>query len=300
MGFYHPSTLIKDAQRHGLGFRPIDVTHSNWECTIETGAPGEKRSARGSFGEPSWQASGRASAEVRVRLGLMYAKGVRELAGRDIVRERARAPFASIDDLRRRVAELRRDELERLAELGALNFIDPAAGTHRRDALWQVELRRSIGPLYEEVKAADAPSPLAPMTDEERLSADFRGSGLTLGRHPMSFRRAELERLEAVRAVDLRKIHDGRPVRVGGCVIVRQRPGTAKGFVFLSLEDETGIANIIVTPDLFNRCRAELVNEPFLVIDGVVQNLEGVVSVKAERVQALPRARVAPASHDFQ
>jgi len=276
MGFYHPSTLIKDAQRHGLRFRPIDVTRSSWECTIES-ALGEKR----------------------VRLGLMYAKGVRELAGRDIVRQRALAPFSCIDDLRRRVTELRRDELERLAELGALNFIDPVAGTHRRDALWQVELRRSIGPLYEEVKAPDAPSPLAAMSDEERLSADFRGSGLTLGRHPMSFRRAELELLEAVRAVELRKIHDGRRVRVGGCVIVRQRPGTAKGFVFLSLEDETGIANIIVTPDLFDRYRAELVNEPFLVIDGVVQNLEGVVSVKAERVQALPRAKVAPASHDF-
>jgi len=278
MGFYHPSTLIKDAQRHGVRFRPIDVARSEWGCTIEEDAGSEEK----------W-----------VRLGLMYARGVREQAAREIARERARAPFSSIDDLARRVPELRRDELERLAELGALNFIDPGARTHRRDALWQVGLRRSIGPLYEELKAPDARSPLAVMNDEERLSADFRGSGLTLGRHPMSFRRAELDRLKALRAADVARVPNGRRARVAGCVIVRQRPGTAKGFVFLSLEDETGIANIIVTPDLFDRHRTELVSEPFLIIDGVVQNQDGAVSVKAERVRPLPVAKVAPASHDF-
>ncbi|PYV14263.1 MAG: error-prone DNA polymerase, partial [Acidobacteria bacterium] len=270
MGFYHPSTLIKDAQRHGVRFRPIDVARSEWECTIEEDA---------------------SAAEKWVRLGLMYARGVRESAAREIARERARAPFSGIDDLARRVPELRRDELERLAELGAFNFVDPGARTHRRDALWQVGLRRSLGPLYEELKAPDARSPL--------LSADFRGSGLTLGRHPMSFRRAELDRLKALRAADVAKVQSGRRARVAGCVIVRQRPGTAKGFVFLSLEDETGIANIIVTPDLFDLYRTELVSAPFLIIDGVVQNQDGAVSVKAERVRPLPVAKVAPASHDF-
>src|SRR5439155_18714460 len=136
---------------------------------------------------------------------------------------------------------------------------------------WQVGLRRSIGPLYEELKAPDARSPLAAMSDEERLSADFRGSGLTLGRHPMSFRRAELDRLKALRAADVARVPNGRRARVAGCVIVRQRPGTAKGIVFLGREDETGIANIIVTPDLLDLYRTELASAPCWIIDGAVQ-----------------------------
>jgi error-prone DNA polymerase len=267
MGFYHPSTLVQDAQRHGLKVKPIDVAWSDWPCTIESGA---------------------------VRLGLSYVKGLREQSGRAILAAR---PFASIDDLARRVSLLHKDELERLAEIGALNSI--GAGD-RRDALWQVErAARRPGPLLEELPEQDAASPLARMTPEERLLADYRGVELTVGRHPMAFRRAELDRLRVTRACDLARVPNGRWVRTAGVVICRQRPGTASGFLFLSLEDETGIANAIVTPDLFERFRSTLVNEPFLLVEGTLQNQDNVISVKARRMSPLVATPVAAVSHDF-
>ena len=136
------------------------------------------------------------------------------------------------------------------------------------------------------------------MSTQERLFADFRGTGLTVGRHPMAHRRRELDGIGVRRAADLKGIPDGRLVRVAGCVIVRQRPGTAKGFVFLSLEDETGIANIIVEPKLFDLQRQTLVSESFLLIDGVLQNQDRVTSVKAHHVSPLT-VGAAPESHDF-
>jgi len=131
-----------------------------------------------------------------------------------------------------------------------------------------------------------------------RLAADFLGTGVTLGKHPMAYRRAELHERGALPATRLGEIPDGQRVRIAGSVIVRQRPGTANGFVFLSLEDETGIANVIVTPRLFDENRRALVEEPFLLIEGVLQNQENVVSVKARSVEALPYG-VDVASHDF-
>ena len=229
-------------------------------------------------------------------MGLCYVKGLREQAGRAIVAERARGAFANIDELARRVRELRKDEIRKLAEIGALN---PIGAGDRRDALWQAERAgRPAGPLLEGLPEEGATSPLERMTPAERLVADFRGTEVTIGPHPMAYRRAELNRLRVLRAVDLQGVRHGRPVRVAGCVIARQRPGTAKGFLFLSLEDETGIANAIVTPDLFEGRRSVLVNEPFLMIDGVLQNQDGVISVKARRVQPLV-ATVAPGSRDF-
>ncbi|MBI1791793.1 MAG: error-prone DNA polymerase [Acidobacteria bacterium] len=267
MGFYHPATIVKDAQRRGVRVLPVDATCSEWLCTVEPGAG------------------------TVFRLGLCYVRGLREEAGRAIV---ARRPFASIDDLTRRVPELRKDELRQLAAVGALN---PLEQTHRRDALWEVErAARPAGPLLEQVTAPPAPV-LPPMTGRERLAADFRGVGLTVGRHPMAHRRAQLPG-GVLRAADLRQVPTNRWVRVAGCVIVRQRPGTAKGFVFLSLEDETGIANIIVEPATFERHRAALTGEPFLLIDGVLQNQDGVVSVKARRVRPLEWGAAA-SSHDF-
>ena len=134
------------------------------------------------------------------------------------------------------------------------------------------------------------------MTRQERLFHDYTGTGLTVGAHPMAWRRHELPGV--FRAVDLARVENNRWVRVAGAVIVRQRPGTAKGFVFLSLEDETGIANIIVEPDLFERERGTLTESPFLLIEGMLQNQDGVVSVKARQVKPLT-AGAAPASHDF-
>jgi len=253
-----------------------------------------------------------------MRLGFRYVKGLHEEAARAIVRERIKRPFADIDDLHNRVPELRKDELRKLAEVGALNFMgsevrgqksevrnrQSAIGNrqslHRRSALWQVErAARPVGPLLKEQKDQNSDSPLPAMTIEERVNSDFRGTGMTIGKHPLAYRREELNKLGVKRAIDLHQIRNGYWVRVAGWVIVRQRPGTAKGFMFLSMEDETGIANIIVTPDIFDRNRAVLVNQPLLLIEGPLQNQDNVIHVRARRIESLSYAIAAAASHDF-
>ncbi|MBZ5617828.1 MAG: error-prone DNA polymerase [Acidobacteriia bacterium] len=280
MGFYAPAILIKDAQRHGLRVLPVDVTRSEWECTIV--AP------------PSPQPP---TPNPCLLLGLRYAKGLREASARAILLAR---PFGSIDDLALRVPALRKDEINRLAEIGALNSLDQSVPrTHRRDALWQTQRAiLPVGPLLAPLEEKGEPSPLSPMSTEERLWADYRGTGLTVGKHPMAHRRAEMNALGVKRAIDLERIPNGRMVRIAGSVIVRQRPGTAKGFVFLSMEDETGIMNAIVTPDTFDRYKFQVLGERFLLIDGVLQNLDGVISVKAARIDGL-RAGATAESHNF-
>jgi error-prone DNA polymerase len=265
-------------------------------------------------------------------LGLRYVRGLREEAAQALVQERMPAPFASIHDLTRRVPELRKDELTTLAEIGALNAVastqylvpskplviptpERKRGTeesrnrvpgarssklHRRDALWQVERAvRGSGPLLENLAEPDSPSPLQPMNHEERLVADFHGTGLTVGPHPMAYRRDWLNAMGICRASELRDIPNGKRLRIGGCVITRQRPGTAKGFVFVSLEDETGVANAIITPDLFHQNRLLLTSERFLAIEGILQNQDNVISVKAERVLPLFVTKAETVSHDF-
>ncbi len=181
-------------------------------------------------------------------------------------------------------------------EIGALNSLGEA---HRRAALWQTQRAiLPVGPLLADEEEVGQPSPLAPMNTSERLFADYHGTGLTVGKHPMAYRRAEMDKLRVTRAADLARMPDGRIVRIAGSVIVRQRPGTAKGFVFLSMEDETGIMNAILTPPTFDRFKLAVLGERFLLIDGVLQNLDGLISVKAARVQGLPLGAAA-ASHDF-
>ena len=343
MGFYQPFTLIKDAQRHGLKVLPVDVMKSAWLCTIEeteTQGRGETRIGRrgdvetGGHGDiavddsshapspclpvsPSpglpVPASPRPPVSLSLRLGLRYVKGLSEQSGKAIVEARLAQPFTGIDDLHNRVPELRKDELRKLAAVGAFNFIQTPAParkskqrgrdrstTNRRDALWQVErVARAGGDLYEHLFENDGGSPLMAMTLPERIDADFRGTGLTIGKHPVAYHRSELNKLGALRAIDIGKLRNGTAVRVGGWVIVRQRPGTAKGFVFLTLEDETGVSNIIITPQLFDKNRLVLVDHPFLLIDGMLQNQDNVVSVKARRVQPLSFKVAAAPSHDF-
>jgi DNA-directed DNA polymerase III PolC len=268
MGFYHPATLVKDAQRHGLTVRPVDVTRSDWPATVEDGA---------------------------LRLGLMSVKGVREAAARRLVAARRERPFASVDDLVAR-AQLSREELVTLAEIGALE----ALGLTRRGAVWEAErAARPPGPLWRGATPPGEPSPLPEMTADERLVADYRGTELTVGPHPLAYRRAQLGRLGVTPAAGLAALPDGRRVRIAGQVIVRQRPGTARGFVFLSLEDETGIANAIIRPALFDRDRAAIVHEPFLLVEGVLQHQDGVVSVRATRLRPLPPLPARVPSHDF-
>ena len=153
--------------------------------------------------------------------------------------------------------------------------------------------------MLENLPEIDSPSPLQPMNHEERLVADFRGTGLTVGPHPMSYRREWLNAMGIRRAIELRNIPNGKRLRIGGCVITRQRPGTAKGFVFLSLEDETGVANAIVTPDLFHSNRLLITSERFLAVEGILQNQDNVISVKAERVLPLFVTKAETTSHDF-
>jgi error-prone DNA polymerase len=272
MGFYHPATIVKDAQRHGQRVLPIDVTRSDWLCTIDAGA---------------------------VRLGLRYVKGLREHAGRRIVTARITRDFTSVPDLAQR-AGLDRDELARLAAIGALA---PLGGT-RRAMLWEAAAP-ATGPLFApaEGRAAAGPRgrahPLPEMTAPERLAADYAGTGLTVGRHPLARLRPGLARRGAVRAIDLGGLVDGARTAVAGSVIVRQRPGTAKGFVFLTLEDETGLANVIVRPALFARERLTLVSVPFLWVEGILQVQDGVIAIRAEHVRALRVATPGIRSHDF-
>ena len=348
MGFYHPATIVKDAQRHGLKVLPIDVTRSDWLCTLESAStdvilsePSVLRSkAQGESKDP-YLLKKSCEETLALRLGLRYVRGLREEAGQALVRERNIAPFASIHDLVHRVPELRKDELVTLAEIGALNSIADALSNtkqfqiedfrlqietpstnqsaicnqkseimssrlgggiafHRRDALWQVERAvRVSGPLLEELPEPDSSSPLKPMDHEERLIADFHGTGLTVGPHPMAYRRAEMKKMGIRLACELSRIPNGKHVRIGGCVIARQRPGTAHGFVFLSLEDETGIANAIVTPDLLQKNRMLVTSERFLLIEGILQNQDNVISVKAERVLPLSVTGAETTSHDF-
>ena len=395
MGFYSPATIVKDAQRHGLRLLPVDVTKSEWNCTLENVPSAEYRvpsesevgysslvmsrsslvvdleshptaaaerrqntahgESRGTDEELESQApEGRKNTEPgeqietgespssqpgtrysqlapALRMGLRYVRGLREEAARSFLLERIRAPFTSIHDLTRRVPELRRDELTTLAEIGALNSVAstryPLPGKplviptpermrgaeesrnsvsatrnslHRRDALWQVERAvRPSGPLLEQHTEPDERSPLARMNQEERLVADFHGTGLTVGPHPMAYKRAWLNAMGIRRASELRDLPTGKRLRIGGCVITRQRPGTAKGFVFLSLEDETGVANAIVRPDLFHENRLLLTSERFLAIEGILQNQDNVISVRAERVQPLFVTKAETVSHDF-
>ncbi len=279
MGFYQPATIVKDAQRHGLRVRPVDVTCSDWFCTLQ---PGEKLPDMG----------------PDMRLGLCYVRGLRRESGEAILRARKTRAFTSVEDLAHRAPELHKDELTQLAAAGAFNWITET--THRRNTLWQAaRAARRPGELFETLPPEEQACPLAPMSPLERLSADFHGTGLTIGRHPMSFRREEMARRGVRRSNDLAGVPNGARVRVAGNVIVRQRPGTAKGFLFLSLEDETGISNVIVTPKLYERFRSALTGQPFLLVEGALQKQDGAISVKARRVEALPLHAAASASRDF-
>jgi error-prone DNA polymerase len=359
MGFYHPATLVKDAQRRGVRFHPIDVQTSGWDCTVEP--DGAIRlglryvsGLRQDIGKIIASACGHAERRPATPgRGISEAATGKKLDGDPLVcpkcqcddesmldrsdgrlfcnvcsylapvrstASHAGARFASLDDLVARTG-LRRDEIVTLADIGALNTF----GYDRRSALWQAERAvRPSGELFEEARETESVAedgsarghaerrpaqpergisvstcPLQPMTEPERLVADYAGMGLSIGRHPMALRREELSTRGILRACDLPGVRERRRVRVAGMVITRQRPGTAKGFVFLTLEDETGITNIIVRPDLFARERLTIVEQPFLIVDGVLQNQDGVTSVRAEQVYGLKGLDVDFDAHDF-
>ena len=280
MGFYAPAVLVKDAQRHGLRIRPIDVQQSDWQCTVEHEEDGS----------------------LSLRLGLRYAKGVHQNTADALVATRKlHGPFRGVEDLARRVPSLNRKDMVQLARIGAINKLDRVA--HRRDALWQVEQAgRPVGPLLQQSASRSQEvhsSPLKKMSTEERIVSDYAGTGLTTGPHPISFMRSHLKQRNILSASELAEMPSGRSVRTAGCIIARQRPGTASGFVFLSMEDETGIANIIVHPDLYERERILVSRGKFLLIEGKLQNEDTVVHIRAERVLPLAVTAANIDSHDF-
>jgi error-prone DNA polymerase len=267
MGFYSPATLIKDGKRHGIQFRPVCIARSDALCRIQP--------------------------DGSIRLGLNYIQGLPRHKAAQIVHQRAERPFASLGDLFIRVA-LNKNERRVLAKIGALNLLSD----HRRTALWEVESVFDDNDLFSSEGVADREAPLVPMNPLERLQADYDGTRVTTGPHPMTFVRSQLPHV--TRAADLATGPHGQKVVIAGVVICRQRPGTAKGHVFVSLEDETGIANAIVRSELFEKLRLTITHEPLLEIEGSLQHLEGVVSVLAKKVKGLSApATLSGQSYDF-
>jgi error-prone DNA polymerase len=235
-----------------------------------------------------------------VRMGLNYLRGLRRSVAEEIVAARAQQPFSSLRDLIRRVPGLNKKEIAALAEIGALNALpEHEADRQRRGALWQASAAaRAIGPLLESATGESEISPLVPMTPTQRTFSDFTHSGLTLGKHPIAFHRDQLQAMGVLDNDLVKKHRDGAVIQIAGLVITRQRPGTAKGFVFLTLEDETGVLNVIVNPGLYDRKRITI-RERYLLIKGVLQNQSNVVSVKAGEIEPLSFVAPVVPSHDF-
>jgi error-prone DNA polymerase len=268
MGFYAPATLMQDARRHGVVVRPPCVQQSRDGATVE--------------------------ADGAIRIGLRSIRGLRAPSIATILRARDVRPFASVADFIRRT-QMSGRERHTLSSSGALNAL---AGT-RRQALWECANADLEFDLFAQAPCADGSAHLlTPMTLLERINADFATVGITVGDHPMKHLRAQFPDLW--RADELALAKDRTRLRVGGSVICRQRPGTAKGFVFISLEDESGVANVIVRPPLFEAERLVITQHPALIIEGPVQRQDGVIHVKAERIFPL-RSPDMPnqASHDF-
>ena len=291
MGFYSPATLVKDAQRHGVEVRPVDILFSKAQADLETGS---KPRDSGQKNPPA------------VRIGLDSVAGLNRKTAERIVMKREHDAFEDLGDLVRRVG-LDRDELDALAELGALAGLRDAPNA-RRSALWQIAaLERNPRSLFagraiaRSTSLDSSESPLPPMTEIEETLADYRLSGLTTGVHVMAHLRESLDRRGILPAAQLRETADGTYVRTAGHAIVRQRPGSAKGFCFVTLEDETGLSNAVLTPDVAKRFRIPLHQASLLEISGPLQRVDGVIHVRAREIVPLDlEAEKMPASHDYR
>ena len=270
MGFYSPPTLIRDARQHGLKIRPVCVQHSDWLCTVE--------------------------ADDVLRVGFNQVQGIRQEHAATLTQQRAARPYHSLDDLRERT-RMPKSGLRALARLGALNEL---CGGHRRAALWAVEkeARQEENLCFHFDPVPEADAPLRPMDPVEWMQADYRTQRLTTGPHPMRLMRDQLP--EVWKADEIASAGHGEEITIAGVVICRQRPGTAKGFVFISLEDESGVANAVVPPDLFERARLTITQERFLQITGIAQTRQGLPLVRAERIERLAcPLSTGLSSHDF-
>ena len=283
MGFYAPATIVDDARRHGVTMLPVDVTCSAWDCTLE---PARGAAPRGAGGR--WR--------FAVRMGLRYVQGLGEERGAAIVAARAARPFASVAELAERLPDLPRDVLLRLAESGAFNTLDlqPAGSAQgrrdrRRGSLWQAlgaaRRRGRHAPL-----ALDAPEPEAPFNPLDRFAAiswDYTATGHSTRGHPLAPLRRRLAARDLPSAGQVAAMEHGRQVSYAGLVICRQRPGTAAGVVFMTLEDETGFVNLVVWSKVFERFRSTILSASFLGVSGTIQSQHNVVHIIAARFWAM-------------
>ena len=269
MGFYHPATLVKDAQRHRQTVRPVDLTCSGVGCTVEP--------------------------DLAVRLGFKFVNGLRRSSAERIVAERKRTRFADLRDLQLR-CQLHENELQTLAEVGAFGGM----GMRRREALWQVSALETEGRgLLARLPHPTDASPLPKMNALERTTADLKNVGMTTGPHPFAHLRPALRARGILPAAVLPQQLDGRQVSVAGMVITRQRPRTAKGMCFLTLEDETGLCNIVITPDLFEQNRPVVVGASGLVVAGRLECKDGVTNLRARSFERLEGDTPEIPSRDF-
>lgn len=266
MGFYSPSTLVQDARRHGVDVRPVDVRCSDWEATLE-------------LPSVAWTPANDGP-RPKVRLGMNLVKGMEADAARRIVTARAERPFDDAGDLARR-ARLERRHLQALAEANALYGL---AG-HRRQAAWDAITAAPARGLLREAVIEETEQPvLAAPSEGENLVSDYRTLSLTLGRHPLALLRDRLARMRLQSAADLHDQPSGRLVRACGIVTVRQRPGTSKGTIFVTLEDETGVVNVIVWPRLVEKQRQALLGSQLMAVYGTWQNENHVRHLVAGRL----------------
>ena len=280
MGFYAPAQLVRNVRQQGVEVRPADVNHSRWECTLE---PIDTN-------------------KCALRLGFRMLHGLAESAGRKIEQARDGRPFRSLDDFSRRTG-LSRAVTTRLAKAGAFKSLK----LDRRAALWHaLERDDKPIPLFDQIDSGqecetDTSGNLPKMLAAEEVLADYRSVGLSLEGHPMEFLRADLERMRVVPADKLKILPKGGLVCVAGVVLVRQRPGTAKGITFVTLEDETGTANLIIRPDVWKRWRTAALGATILLAQGRLQRHGRVIHVLCTKLENLSdRLRdLGSASRDF-
>lgn len=312
MGFYSPHTLVEDARRHGVTVLPVDVNESNWKCSLapptsrspwgdqRSGPVADRRSGACSGAQQEGQGEGRHEFPVAVctlpvegriplqpflRLGFEVVKGLREDTGKKLESARAERPFTSVADVARRT-RMPRHELTRLALAGALNSLCD----NRRTALWDIH---ALGPfdegdLFFGLPMAGDRADFPRMSKAERVYADYEATSLSLESHPVALVRDALAKRGAVTTAGLLEVPHGRMATVGGLIIVRQRPPTAKGFTFLSVEDETGIANLVIEPKKFDRFRTAITTTALIVSRGRVERSGKVVNLKVDELESLP------------
>jgi error-prone DNA polymerase len=284
MGFYAPAQLIRDAQAHGVEVRPVDVNESEWDCTLE--GSGQRAGGNGPWGKRAGSSPtpGRGQdGPLALRLGLRLVRGLPEAVARDIVKVRT-TRFGSVAELTAR-AGLGRAAVKRLAEADAFGSLQ----LNRRAALWQaLEQTASVEdlPLLAGIEASDLSTPALPeLSPQQEVYADYHSAGLTLRAHPLSFFRGELEKLRVSPAARLLQCAHGTNVKVAGLVLMRQRPGTAKGITFVTLEDETGIANLIVHARTWQRYELAARRATALLVEGRLERKDQVIHVIARRLE---------------